>query len=341
MTAIEITGSPGSPYTRKMLALLRYRRLPYRVHWTNGVMPEGYPKPRVHLLPIVYLTGPDGEREALTDSTPIIRRLEAEHPHRSVIPDDPALAFLNTLIEDYADEFVTKMMFHYRWAHKASAEVAAPLLVHWRDPLTDGEQAKAMAQVFATRQIDRLYVVGSNDRTAAIIEAAYERLLKILGTLIQRRGFVLGARASSADFALYGQLTQLAQVDPVPRDLAHDTSMRVRAWLDLMEDLSGRDPSPADWLSAEETAEALPDLLAEIGRTYTLVMIANARSINAGEKTFTAEVDGAHWEQPVFPYQAKCLGWLRDDYASLEADSRAQVDSWLSGSGCEALFADL
>ncbi|MEC7290815.1 MAG: glutathione S-transferase N-terminal domain-containing protein, partial [Pseudomonadota bacterium] len=101
---IELTGAAGSPYTRKMLGVLRYRRLPYVVYWGNGNIPEGYPEPKVRLLPTFFF--PDGEDGALvpvTDSTPIIRRLESLQSDRSVIPSDPILRFLNELIEDYAD----------------------------------------------------------------------------------------------------------------------------------------------------------------------------------------------------------------------------------------------
>lgn len=49
---LELMGAPGSPYTRKMLALLRYRHIDYNIIW-GGAMgaPEGYPKPKVALLP--------------------------------------------------------------------------------------------------------------------------------------------------------------------------------------------------------------------------------------------------------------------------------------------------
>ena len=49
MTALLLNGAPASPYTRKMLALLRYRRIAYRlVLSTTGV--PGPPQARPLLL---------------------------------------------------------------------------------------------------------------------------------------------------------------------------------------------------------------------------------------------------------------------------------------------------
>src|SRR5437899_4803996 len=114
---IALSGAPGSPYTRKMLGLLRYRRIPYRLLPPSGPALAGLPQPRVPLLPTFYLPDEGGELQAVTDSTPIIRRLEREHAGRSLIPTDPALAVLDELIEDYADELLTQAMFHYRWSY--------------------------------------------------------------------------------------------------------------------------------------------------------------------------------------------------------------------------------
>ena len=336
---LELTGAPGSPYTRKMIAVLRYRHLPFTVYWGSTKIPEGYPEPKVRLLPTFYF--PDGEDGALvptTDSTPIIRRLEKDYAGRSVIPSDPVLQFINNLIEDYADEWLTKAMFHFRWAHEADWRNAAPLLVYWNTNTASAEQASEFADFFAKRQIDRLYVVGSNEITAETIESSYERLIGILDELIARKGYVLGGRPSSADFALYGQLTQLGIVEPTSAAITQKTSYRVRAWIDLLEDLSGVDPKDDDWFSADEAREALGPLLAEIGRTYAPAMIGNAKAIMAGDETFETEIDGRPWTQPVFKYQAKCLNWLRQDHSGLSDNERGAIDALLSGSGCDRLF---
>jgi glutathione S-transferase len=340
MTApLELMGAPGSPYTRKMIALLRYRRIPYQVSWTAGRPPKpDYPVPKVPLLPTFYYPDGQGGMTAVTDSTPIIRRLESEHAERSVIPSDPVLYFLNDLIEDYADEWLTKAMFHFRWAHKADYDNAGPLLVYWSQNTLDAETAEKVSDAISKRQFDRLYVVGSNDVTAKTIESSYSRLIGILDELLQKKGFVLGGRPSSADFAIYGQLTQLAIVEPTSAAITVARSPRVRAWVDLMEDLSGLDPQDSDWFGADEAREALAPLLAEIGRVYAPFLLANAKAIMAGEKQFEAEIDGRAWTQPSFPYQAKCLKWLREGYQALSGNERGSVGALLSGTGCEALF---
>jgi Glutathione S-transferase, N-terminal domain len=128
---LRIVGVPGSPYSRKMRAVLRYRRIPHL--WVHHGSREagGLPQARVPLLPQLILRSPDGALEAAVDSTPLIRRLERMHIGRAVIPPDAAMAFVDALLEDYADEWLTKAMFHYRWAFAPDIARAAALLPRW------------------------------------------------------------------------------------------------------------------------------------------------------------------------------------------------------------------
>ena len=330
-TPITIAGSPGSPYTRKMLAVLRYRRLPY-VFLPIARARATLPQPRVALLPTFYFDG-----EPMTDSTPITRRLEADHAERRIVPADPALALIDALIEDYGDEWLTKAMFHYRWSYPADIRKSAEVLPNWHSrPLSDDELS-TMGHAFADRQIARLGYVGSNTVTGATIEASYCRLLSILDAHFGAHRFLIGARPAPCDFALYGQLTQLALFDPTPMALATDIAPRVIAWTTFVEDLSGEDDT--DWASVDALPGGVAALLAEIGRTYVPLLIANAQAVAAGADTVSTEIDGRPWQQAPFPYQAKCLQALRDRHAALAPPDRARADAALAGSGCEALFA--
>ncbi len=72
---LTLMGAAGSPYTRKMIALLRYRRIAHAVIWSSHRNPPaGYPEPAVKLLPTFYFPKPDGGLQAVVDSTPILRR---------------------------------------------------------------------------------------------------------------------------------------------------------------------------------------------------------------------------------------------------------------------------
>jgi hypothetical protein len=67
-------------------------------------------------------------------------------------------------------------------------------------------------------------------------------------------------------------------------------------------------------------------------------LLANARAVQAGEKTWEAEIDGAPWTQQTFPYQAKCLKWTNELYQALSDTDRQRVDTLLDGTGCEAML---
>ena len=257
---------------------------------------------------------------------------------RSVIPADPALAFVNYLLEDYADEWLTKPMFHYRWYYDDDIRLAGEILPRWRDLAAGDDAIEPMSRAVRERQIGRLYVVGSNDTTAPVIEASYRRFLALLDDCIVGGPFIFGKRPASADFGLYGQLTQLAAFDPTPSRLTEATAPRVLAWVQSMDDLSGLEPKDEDWIDRTEAPASLKALLGEAGRTYVPALLANARAIDAGAERVETEIDGQPWVQAPFPYQAKCLQWVRQEYARLTGADRAAAEGLLAGTGCEALF---
>ena len=338
---IQLIGLPPSPYTRKMVSLLRYRRIPYSIIWGDPsaqLSARGIAKPKISLLPTFLLPDEAGDLQAVCDSTPIIRRLEAEVQGRSVIPTDPALAFIDYLLEDFADEWCTKYMFHYRWHQAVDADNAGTLLPLNQKVDMGVEQLNQFKPYVTDRQVGRLHVVGSNGVTAPVIDASYRRLLAAMELHLEQQPYLLGKRPGVSDFALYGQFTQLVGFDPTPRAIAHEISPRTVAWTGLMEDQCGLDPKDDDWVCVEDSGSGLRAILTEVGRVYPTALLANAVALQAGEKTWEAQIDGCLWTQQAFSYQGKCLQWINERYQSLTAADQSRVDSLLDGTGCEALL---
>jgi len=321
-----------------MCAVLRYRHIPYRLIIQGSREDRDLPEPKVHLLPTFFLPAEDGGEVAVVDSTPLIRRFEREFSGRAIVPADPVVAFLDLLLEDYADEWLTKAMFHYRWAYTADVEKAAAILPRWSRIDAPEEQVAALSKMFAERQVGRLWVVGSNPTTGPVIEASYRRFLKLFDAHLTERPFLMGRRPGASDFGAYGQLTQLVGFDPTPAAVTLQEAPRVLAWVMVVDDLSGLEPGDADWLTRDAVPETLRALLGEVGRVYAPFLLANAEALAKGAERVECTIDGQPWVQQPFPYQGKCLQWLRQSHAALGGADRAAVDRVLAGTGCEALF---
>lgn len=254
-----------------------------------------------------------------------------------MIPGHPAIAFINYLLEDYGDEWLTKAMFHYRWYFDADVEMAGSVLPHYNNVSQPDELMSKMKDIFSDRQISRLYVVGFNDTTAPVIEDSYKRFLTCLNDHLKNLPYLMGSRPGSSDFACFGQLTQLTQFDPTPAKVAAENFPRVHAWVSKMEDLCGAEPKDSDFIDATDFPATLTALLRELGRTYVPVMLANASAIDQGLEQVITEVEGKTWTQEPFPYQAKCLQWLRIEYAKLDVEDRDRVNEILAETGCDTL----
>jgi glutathione S-transferase len=338
---LKIVGAPGSPYSRKLRSVLRFRRIPHRWVVRNSPDDRGIPDVPVALMPVLVFPADGGRPErAAIDTTPLIRELETLYSERSVIPPDPAMAFVDALLEDYADEWLTKAMFHYRWVYEPDIAKAGAILPRWGRVDVPDENVAAFSKLITERQISRLWVVGSNETTGPVIEASYRRLLELLDAHLSQQPFVMGRRPASCDFGLFGQLTQLALFDPTPAALTVDTAPRIYAWVEIVEDLSGREVTEQDWTPRDAVPDTLRALLAEAGRVYAPFLVANAEALASRAERVECTIDGRKWVQQPFPYQGKCLRWLREGRAALSADDRAFVDSLLAGTGCEILFRD-
>jgi len=338
---IRLIGATSSPYTQKMVALLRYRRLPYAVKWGMPAQiceSMGVEIPRPVLMP-TFLFEVDGRTEAVCDSTPVIRRLERAYVERSVVPTDPALALLDYLIEDFADEWCAKYLFHYRWSVAHDADNAGTLIPLGFDISMSSEAHRAFKHQITAHQINRLYVVGSSATTAPVIEGSYRRFLALMERHLATQPFMLGNRPGAGDFGLFGQLNTLVGVDPTPRAIAHEVSPRTVAWVELMRDQSGLEPTEEDWVRLEDQPNSLRALMEEIGRVYVPAQLANDRASRAKETTWEADIDRISWHQQTFPYQAKCLQWTREMYQALSSANRGRIDDFLKGTGVESMLS--
>ncbi|MEM9203240.1 MAG: glutathione S-transferase family protein [Actinomycetota bacterium] len=335
---IVLAGQYGSPYSLKMRAVLRYRHIPFRWVLRDSKW-DDLPDPPVRLIPMIVYPNPDGSHGEVTiDSSPQIMRLEDEYSGRRVVPTDAALRFIDSLIEDFADEWLTKAMYHYRWTYDADIDKAGKLLPLSSNLQLTSDAAQQSYDFITQRQIGRRELVGSTDITQPIIEDSYRRVLDALAGVFATQDFVLGDRPGRGDFGLFGQLSQLVRWDPTSTTIAATRAPRVINWVDRVDDLSWL-PVDGDrgWTQIETLGDPTRQLLTEIGRTYVPFMIANAEAIEHGRDDVVVDIAHETYRQAPFAYQAKCLRWLRAEYAALTSEDKSRVDDALAGTGCEAL----
>ena len=325
----RLIGGPGSPYSLKIRALMRYRRLPFDWLIRARVGAEvAHVKPPT--IPILHTPGDDHYQ---SDSTPIVDYLETRHPGaRSVIPDDPAQAFLNFMLEDMADEWATKFMYQQRWLDRVDQEFYGHYLGWFREGPGPWDKVDAYGSMMRDRQVGRNALVGISPKNRPVIDRTFRAVLAAFEKLNQAEIGLFGDRPSSADFSFYGQLTPGAHA-PGAAPIMRDDAPMTFCWLILMDDMSGWEPGP--WRDPDQPQnEAVMDLLRLCGEAYLPFFKANTKALRAEQDEVALEIWGTMFRQRPFRYQAKCYRLLRERFAGLADSDRRRLAPLLEETGC-------
>ncbi len=305
-----LVGSKMSPYSIKVQSYMDFKSVPYtweeRTLANSGRFKQAGVRP---LLPLLLCPGGTTKQ----DSTLIIEdELEPLFPSPAILPAQPAAAFLCALLEEFADEWVNKLMFFQRWntprdRKSASHRLARCLLGGaWWNPLV----APLSAAVVTRRMVSRMEYVGASESNITLLQNSWEMLVEDLEAHLASRLYLFGGRPSLADFGLYGQL-YTAFTDPTAGDYIRSNALELQGWIERM-----RKPR----VSGEfELLDALFPTLAPllentVARHFLPWSRANAAAWRAGDKQVELQLDGTFYSQRCFKYHAVSLAALQHKF---------------------------
>ena len=311
----------------KMRAVMRYKRLPF--DWVQ-ITPDIRKQLKHDGPPVIPILQLPEDGSLHVDSTPLCYLLEQREPERSLFPPDPELAFLCELIEDMADEWCTKIMFHYRWYRDIDREYSSHWIIRDTTPGIRGPALDVPAKAITDRQVSRMALVGCTEQNAPIIEQSYHELLAILDSFVARDEFLFGTRPSLADFGLFGQLKTLAS-DHTPMLIMRAKAPAVHDWVRRLDDLSGVE---GKWHDVENLRPEVIELLAFSAKYYLPFLQTNRNAYVAGDAELHAMLDGQEYAQAPFKYQVKCYDRLCKLFANLPPEASEQATEQLEAAGC-------
>jgi glutathione S-transferase len=324
MSAYRLFGAQTSPYSLKVRSFLRYKKLPFDWVERSGASQDEFatnaPTPSIPLL-----ISP--QNEASQDSTAILARLDALHPEPPGQPLDPGLAALSLLIEDYADEWVNKLMFHYRWSASPDREGAAERVL---EQLMQGRKPKDRAG--ALRQImermgDRLPLVGADAVNAPVLKASFRRLVTLLNAHLQEHLCLFGGHPCIADFALAAQLSQML-ADPTPAEILHSEGPFVTAWCEFMESPTAGAPF-ADLPALMPTL--LPLLRDEVCAAWLPWAASNTQGTARRRKVTAVDLADGTFSQTTQRYAGLSFKAVKASLAKVK--ERSALDTLIEGAG--------
>jgi glutathione S-transferase len=277
--AYRLFGAESSGYSTKLRSYLRYKNVAF--DWrarTAANEAELQTLSRFPTLPVLVTAS----GVAVHDTTQMMEALELDTPEPSATPADPALGFLNAVFEEYADSWLSKAVYHYRWTRKKDQRLAAQRVVEEYYADAPPDNRKAVEDAAIVRMLDQLRAMQLDGELGGAVEKSFKKFVKLLDDHLRKHLCLFGGRPSLADFSIAGQLIQLMR-DPTPSKIIEKDGEFVAKWCEFMADPkpSGPFESLAD---LEETL--LPLVSGDLASAFLPWAAENLEASLAGEEAF-------------------------------------------------------
>lgn len=281
----ELYVNTMSPYSIKASALLGYAGIPCKIVRQNLV---------TRFTVLKRLTGKTmvpvlrrGEW-AINDSTEIARWAVGE-TDQSLLPAEQWLHPICWLLEEFADEWVSRWMVQSRWCNPEDADYVGEWI---GEELTGdvpciGQSIGAAARRLITKGLAR---GGARDSNRPALEQSRDRTLQALENLFDESdGFLFGPFPTVADFSLYGQIEQYRRDPTGGRRM--EMYPAISEWLDVVDRMRLPHPVVALRHDVDFREGRLDRFFAEFFGTYWRVVVAIHRARASGADSDDVEVE--------------------------------------------------
>lgn len=276
----RLFGAETSAYSTKMRSYLKYKSVPFDwVPRTQETEDELKRVSRFATLPVLVTAS----GFAVHDTTPLIEALEADSPEPSATPADPTLGFLACVLEEYADAWLAKTVFHYRWTRKKDQRLAAQRTIDDYFTVSPPADRKAAEDLAIETMGAQLKTMQLDGELGDALEKSFKRFVKLLDEHLKKHLFIFGERPSIADFAIAGQLIQMMK-DPTPAKIIEKDGAFVAKWCEFMTAPTASGPFAA----FEDLKDTLAPIFADdLGLFFLPWAAENLENSLAGAETFT------------------------------------------------------
>ncbi|HEY7800680.1 MAG TPA: glutathione S-transferase family protein [Hyphomonadaceae bacterium] len=275
----RLFGAETSAYSTKMRSYLKYKAVAFDwVPRTQDTEDELRTLSRFPTLPVLVTAS----GFAVHDTTPMMEALEADSPEPSATPADATTAFLACVLEEYADVWLAKAAYHYRWTRKKDQRLAAARAIEDYYTREAPGDRKAAEDAAIETMLGQMKAMGIEGEIGGLVEKSFKRFVKLLDDHLRKHLFIFGGRPSIADFAIAGQLLQMMK-DPTPAKIIEKDGEFVAKWCEFLQD-----PQPSGPFEAlDDLRETLAPLFAEdLASAFLPWAAENLENSLAGNETF-------------------------------------------------------